>query len=379
MQVAYVTSYDAANVKNWSGLGYYIAKTLEHQELNLSYIGSLRNPPELIFQAKQKLYKYLFKKRCLRVAEAAFAKSYAKQVKQALTNLNVDIVFSPGVVPICYLETNKPIVYWTDATFAGLLGFYPGFTNLTGQSVRDGHHMHQEALARCQLAIYSSDWAAQTAVDHYQADPAKLRVVPFGANIERDKSWEEIKTLIDSKPTDQCNLLFLGVNWFRKGGNVALAVAKALNQSGLRTKLTVVGCHPPIAGDLPDFVESLGFVSKSTPEGRKQFDRVVSEAHFLILPSLADCTPVVFCEANALGIPCLTTDVGGIPTLIRPNVNGQLFSKNAHVSAYCEYIEKVFLNYSDYKALALSSFNEYRVRLNWSAAGETVKRLLKTL
>jgi glycosyltransferase involved in cell wall biosynthesis len=239
--------------------------------------------------------------------------------------------------------------------------------------------MEQLALDKCQLAIYSSDWAAKTAIENYRVDPSKVKVVPFGANIECDRDISYIKTLIDAKPSHQCNLLFIGVEWYRKGGDIALQVAEELNKQGLPTQLTVVGCKPNAEQPLPDFVTSLGFVSKTTEEGVQKIKQLLSEAHFLILPSMADCTPIVFCEANSFGVPCLATNVGGIPTIIKDDVNGKTFAKEANIADYCTYISNVFSNYSQYKSLALSSFNEYQCRLNWSVAGKTVKKLLTNL
>jgi len=44
MKVAYVTTYDARSLKGsneWSGIGYYIAQSLEKQILSLEYIEPL--------------------------------------------------------------------------------------------------------------------------------------------------------------------------------------------------------------------------------------------------------------------------------------------------------------------------------------------------
>ena len=100
------------------------------------------------------------------------------------------------------------------------------------------------------------------------------------------------------------------------------------------------------------------------------------ESHFLVIPTRADCTPVVFPEACSFGLPCITTNVGGIATVIKDGVNGRMFSKGADVSEYCKYIYGVFNDRSAYEQLAFSAFNEYQRRLNWSAAGARVKELM---
>ena len=42
MKIAYVTTYNAADIKNWSGTGYYMAKSLREQSILLEYVGPLK-------------------------------------------------------------------------------------------------------------------------------------------------------------------------------------------------------------------------------------------------------------------------------------------------------------------------------------------------
>jgi glycosyltransferase involved in cell wall biosynthesis len=85
---------------------------------------------------------------------------------------------------------------------------------------------------------------------------------------------------------------------------------------------------------------------------------------------------MVFPEACSFGVPCIATDVGGIPSIIKDGFNGKTFSKDAEIADYCTYISNLFSDYAQYKNLALSSFNEYQSRLNWSVAGQTVRKLI---
>lgn len=73
-----------------------------------------------------------------------------------------------------YLECAQPIVFWVDATFAGLRDFYPENNNLCQESIKNGNTM-QLALDRCNLAIYASHWAAQIAIDNYKINPNKVK------------------------------------------------------------------------------------------------------------------------------------------------------------------------------------------------------------
>ena len=383
MKLAYVTTYDSTKLTGsdeWSGTGYYIAQALKSQSIELNYVGPLQDLPCLKATRKLKrhYYEFLYHKRYEKNSDRQTLKNYARQVKQKLTDRD-SLVFSATVDPIAYLECDRPMAFWADATFAGIADFYPQYSNLHPDVVEDWHRMERSALERCQLAIYSSDWAAKSAIEYYHADPDKVKVVPFGANISSELDFARVKDAIEARLSNVCKLLFIGVEWLRKGGDVAYAVAKQLNKSGLKTELTVVGCQPEIKEAIPEYVKPLGFIKKSTPEGKERLNQLILESHFLILPSIADCTPMVFPEANSLGVPCLSTKVGGIPSVIHDGENGKLFAPDADVSEYCNYIQDLFSNYSQYKELAYASFNAYQSRLNWRSAGAKVEQLLSEI
>ncbi|WP_319421889.1 glycosyltransferase family 4 protein [Pleurocapsa sp. FMAR1] len=384
MKLAYVSTFDSRTLKGkneWSGTGYHIAQCLKKQLISLEYIGPLEDSVTLraIGKLKRHYYEFVRHKNYQKNADPLTLKHYASQVAQKLNSTQADLVFSATVNPIAYLECDCPIAFWADGTFANIQNFYPQYSNLPEEVIRDWHQMERLALQKSKLAIYSSDWAARSAVNDYGADPERVKVVPFGSNTDSPFSSETIKDVIASRTSDRCKLLFLTIDWERKGGDVAFQVAKKLNQSGLQTELTVVGCQPSIKEPLPDFVKALGFISKSTKEGKQKIQELIMDSHFLILPTLADCSPIVLCEANALGVPCLSTTVGGIPTIVRNGLNGQLFDENTKITEYCDYITHLFDNYSDYQRLALSSFNEYQSRLNWKVAGKMVKNFLENI
>jgi hypothetical protein len=154
---------------------------LQHR-LHVAPIGPLTDPLPRLFQYKERVYNSLLSRNYLYDREPYVVNAYARQVEEVLPRLSPDVLFSPGTIPILRVKTEKPVVFWVDATFAGLLDFYPTYSNLCRETIASGHRLEQEALDRCRLAIYSSEWAARTALENYRVDPAKVRVVPFGAN-----------------------------------------------------------------------------------------------------------------------------------------------------------------------------------------------------
>ena len=52
-------------------------------------------------------------------------------------------------------------------------------------------------------------------MEYYQTPPHKVKVVPFGANMDTNFSMEEIEQAISGRSRSSCNLLFIGVEWER--------------------------------------------------------------------------------------------------------------------------------------------------------------------
>lgn len=376
MRVGYVTTYESTEIKAWSGLGYFISKALKDQSIEMIPIGGLSDYTDIFIRAKQHFYGRALKKGYHASRDPKVLKTYACQVAQKLKSLDVDIVFSPGTLPIAYLDCKQPIIFWTDATYAGMVDFYPGWSNLCLESKRNGNRAEQAALSNCQLALYSSDWAASTATQNYVVDPSIVKVVPFGANIICDRTLADIQAIVQHRTDNICKLLFLGVDWHRKGADIAIQTAAALNQQGLKTELTIAGCTPPKNYTLPDYVSIKGFISKATPDGQALIHQLFAESHFLILPSRAECFGVVIAEANSFGIPVVTSDVGGIPTAVTNGVNGAAFSLQTFVEQASNFILKSMDSAASYQQLAEQAFDEYETRLNWQTAGKSVKSLL---
>lgn len=377
MRIAYATAYDARSPVSWSGTEYFMWNALQGDGVEVDLIGPLDQPLPQLWKGKAWLYRRVLHSRYQIERQPWLQRHYARQVSARLEAGNYDLVLSPGTIPIAYLETSKPVVYWTDATFAGMIDFYPSFTNLARETIRDGNAGEQAALERCSLAIYASEWAAGTARQHYRVDPSKLRVVPLGANLRREPTAEEVAVAIAGRPTDECRLLFVAVEWDRKGGDTAVRVTGELLRRGIDATLTVVGVAPP--SHSPSFVRFAGFIDKRHPAEAERYEALLKDSHFLIVPSRAEAYGLVYAEASAFGVPSLALQVGGVPTVVRDGANGKLFEPDADPSDYADFIARLTALPGAYRSLASSAHDEFRTRLNWRVAGGAVRSMLSEL
>lgn len=378
MKLAYVSLFDATDVRNWSGLDLHIWKSLAAQGVDINLMGNLIHQRSLHRRLRKLVATHIERKVFSPLWEIDTARGYAQDAATRIAKAGVEAILSPSPIPLAYLERDEPIFLWTDSTFSGLLNFYPEYSEdyLSSASIRSGLAIDRASLDRCTLAIYSSEWAAQIAMRNYNIAPDKVKVVPFGANLEQKKSSIEIKEVISRRSRKCLRLLFIGVDWKRKGGPMALAAAQEVHHKGIEVELTVVGCQPETHEPLPAFVKCLGFISKSTLEGKTILERLFEECHVIILPTIAECCPVVLTEAHAYGVICAATNVGGIPTIVQDNVTGRLFDLEDPAEKWAEWLCAIFDNNHNYSEMAMSAFERYQTTLNWNKTGKSVTELM---
>jgi glycosyltransferase involved in cell wall biosynthesis len=296
-------------------------------------------------------------------------------VERQLQGRSVDAVFVPSSNMVAYLQTALPMVFCADATFTQVLDSYEEYSNCSPDYLARGHEQERRALARCAAAVYPSEWAARSAVADYGADPRKVHVIPFGANVSAPP-FAEIAAAVETKPAVPFRILFIGRDWKRKGGDTVLAACRIAQARGVPLQLDFVGLDE-IPEALPEFAINHGLLKKSDPVKREKFESLLRAAHLVFVPSRAECYGMTFCEAAAYGVPSLTTDVGGIPTIVRRGVTGFSLPAASPASAYADAIEQCHADPAAYQALALSSRRTYDAELNWDAFGARLVEVLE--
>lgn len=107
------------------------------------------------------------------------------------------------------------------------------------------------------------------------------------------------------------------------------------------------------------------FLDKNDAGDRERLDALLLESHYLILPTKADCSPVVFCEAFACGLPVVTCAVGGVPEIVTHGVNGFVVDSDAHPDAYADLIEGHYSDGEAYLRFRRAARDAYESTFNW--------------
>jgi len=378
LKIALLTACDAHDRRSWSGTHYYIAQALQKHCGDVCYLGPVKARAERLGKFYNSLAKRFLGKRYDHTHSLMLAKNYAEIFQAKLAAEPFDIIVAPaGSTEIAFLETDIPIIYLSDTTFALVNDYYPEFSKFLQTSVYQANLIEKQAIAKASLILYPSETAKESAVKDYDANPEKVYYVPFGANVDIENLPNRDAVLAKRK-SSVCRLLFLGVDWQRKGGEIAFETLLDLERMGIPAQLTVCGCVPPKGFKHPALTV-IPFLNKKDPAQRTEFSRLLLNSDFLLLPTRSESYGIVFCEASAFGLPSITTDTGGISGAVANGENGFRLPLEAPSSVYAEKIAEIYQNDAYYYHLVRSSRDVFEKKLNWDAWGINVQKLMDGL
>lgn len=375
MKIAYIAYEDSNDISAWSGTIAHIAKNLS-KDNEIIPIDNLGCPWDIIFKIIPKI-KSLFGITSDFRRNKLFMKSIAFRIERKLAGKEYDIIFAPGTLYVSYLKANKPIVVWADATFASLVDTYPQYSKMTNSEIETGNLLEKQALSNVQKIIFSTTWAANSAISHYNIPASKVEVIPFGSNLNESFSVEELMAINNAKSTDKTKLLFIGVDWYKKGGDLLLDIFRELKMLSDKYELDVVGSSPEKIPRI-DGVRFHGFLSKSNPEQNRKLISLFQQSHYFLLPTRAEAFGIVFCEANSYGLPAFGSELGGITDIIVNGLNGELINIQESPKVLAAKIHQS-IGSGDYNEKSISAYNHYKKNFTWGNAIEKVNKVLSEL
>ncbi|MFD4705093.1 glycosyltransferase family 4 protein [Gottfriedia sp. NPDC058432] len=364
MRIGYISMGDSYDTNTWSGTTYYFAENLE-KLVQLERISICDDNVTKLINKYYSLKSKITKKRYIGGRSKLACKYYSLKAKKSISKIgNLDAIISVGTLPIVYLDIDIPIINYTDATFNQMVDYYSEFSNLSYQTINDSNKLERKALEKSSLLFYCSTWAKESAVNDYNIAPNKVFSIPFGLNMSNIPHKDEVSNEIEKKlKISKCNLVFVGKDYKRKGGEIAYSTVRYLNEKlNIDAHLTIIGSSPKINDTR---VSIIPYIDKNIEEQQKLYQNILNESHFLILPTKADCFSMVGIEANANGIPVVTTNTGGLPSLIEEGINGFQLDVEEDSKAYSLKIYENFIDKEKYRKLCINSRNHYEQKTNW--------------
>lgn len=375
-RIAFVTIGDGSNVRFWSGTPFHMSRSLANEGNDIVHVGPLSAPVLPFYKAYSKLLR-TFRRRSLSPFQAAsVVAQYSADAARKIRALAPDVVFAPAGSTFAWnVPAGVPLVYASDATFRLIEDYHPNYRNLSRTARETSERLERDTIARADLILYPSQWAAESAVRDYGADPARVHVIPWGANLEEIPSRGSV---LKPRKTGPCRLLFIGANWEEKGADVAIETLVELRAGGIEAELVICGCTPPEPASQAGLT-IIPYLDKTDYEQRQRLNQLYRDTDFFLLPTRADCYGIVFCEAAAHGVVSIAPATGGVPGAVREGETGILVPPNATKADYAAAISEIFANPQRLERMRQSSRDAFETRLNWQVWGRRVSKLIQSL
>lgn len=345
LRLGFLSPHNALDQRSFSGTVFHAFKALDaHPDISLKLLGHHHHAPGMLDRLRR------FKRREPKITTADFDG----------IDVVVGLVATDLLDQTVQLRPDLPFLHVTDATPKFLRDTY-GWA-VPAEADRKEAHVAEKAA----LCLYSSSAVAGRAARDLSLLAMSAAHQPFGVN------FQDLPEIPQQKPsTDQIELLFVGLDWERKGGDVAVAALDCLRSSGHNARLTIVGRCPERHKSHPG-IDNAGFLDKNRARDARTLTALYSKSHLLLLPSRADCTPMVVAEAMAHGTPVIATDTGGIRDQIGGAGAGRLLPPHTSPKVWAQNIQDILACPDGYRLMSDAAFDRAQTHLCWTAWADAV-------
>lgn len=238
-------------------------------------------------------------------------------------------------------------------------------TNLLYPDINPHQYMRSKRfIEKCEIKTYQDatmiftfgSLSAYSLIAQYQIPKEKVLAVYSGSNASN-----EITVTNEKRFTK--NILFVGIEWERKGGPVLLQVFEKVLAKHPDASLTIVGCHPENI-TLPN----CKIVGKIPVD---QVNDYYNQANIFCLPTIREPFGVAFIEAMNFRLPIVANNIGCIPDFVENGFNGYLIDNNIddYTNAICDLLD----NPEKCGQMGENGYARAKSKFTWDIVGKLIK------
>jgi glycosyltransferase involved in cell wall biosynthesis len=202
---------------------------------------------------------------------------------------------------------------------------------------------------------------SESIVNQYGVGRERVECVYCGSNV-----GEVAEASLTHDRFDNKNVLFVGVDWERKGGPQLAKAFTLVLKAHPDATLTIVGCSPRL--QLPN----------CTVVGRVPLQEVYAyyqKSSIFCLPTLEEPFGIAFIEAGNFGLPIVTTNIGAIPDFVMDGANGYMVEPN-NIQQLSDTLIKLLDDPYARMRFGIKNYNTMREKYTWE---KTVYRMKESI
>ncbi|HKZ57693.1 MAG TPA: glycosyltransferase [Thermodesulfovibrionales bacterium] len=248
--------------------------------------------------------------------------------------------FSLGIVLELYRLMKKKQIHvvrthrYRSNLYGRLAAFLAGVPVIIA-SVHDNYRTDKRPKRRIMNRILSkitdkivavSEDVKEDIIRYDSINPSKIDVIPNGIDVERfnpEKNTTDIRKEF-SLEDDDIVIGFIGRIVPAKGLKYLLNALPYLKKEFKSIKLLIVG-EGSLVEELKERAKKNNIFDNILFTGRRRdIPEILASINIFVMPSIAEGLPNALLEAMAMGKPIVTTEVGGIPEIVKNGFNGLL-------------------------------------------------------
>lgn len=266
--------------------------------------------------------------------------------------LQTQTLFAPGDD-----ASHRPYAIYADNTYSLTRKLFPAWAPLSKTAGREWLELEQKTFRDARAVFGKTRWVCKAVVQDYGCNPAT--VFPVGGGTS------SIAATLEGKSYARRIALFVGNKYELKGVPTLLEAWRMVREQLPEALLWIVGVDPPrgVRKDLPS-VQWLGYVND-----RAELDALYRDASVFVLPTQFEAWGNAVAEAMGFGLPCVTTDVGGLPEVVDDGKTGVLVPPRDPDALAAELIA-LLADPARAEALGRAGYEKARTQLTWTAVAD---------
>lgn len=245
----------------------------------------------------------------------------------------------------------RPFVIYTDHTIAS----HREYLHSDPRVFRSKSllRLERELYLRADRILTTAAHVEHTLVHAYGCDAKRVATILIGSNIEATASPDDLARY------DAGRIVFVGIDWDRKGGPTLLSAFDKIAARFPQATLTIAGCSPPLSNPR---AQAIGLVP------RTNVSNLLADASIFCLPSVVEPSAVASVEAMAFKLPVVATSVGGFPGMVEDGKTGLLVPPN-DADALAAALSELLADPERTRAMGQAGYRRGRDLFTWDAVG----------
>jgi len=248
---------------------------------------------------------------------SALTDEIAKCLKPS--DFDCNVIQIGGIYDVPKAVNGRTACYsYHDGNLAQMLKSPYMIQNIPHKIISRALKFEQQVYNKMTKIFTMSEYLRRSFIDDFGIHESKVANIGAGINLANIPVRHE-------KNYENNEILFLGVDFYRKGGLQLLKAFRIVTERLPGAKLHIIGPkRVKIENKLCRHVQFHGYISKSDAVGQKLLARIMNDCSLFVLPSLYEPFGIAPLEAMAHQLPCILTDRWAFPEMVTPGFNGDL-------------------------------------------------------